>query len=92
MANVTPNTLFPVDVVYFYVSESSCRLNLRIDYIKAPELLDRLSTVHESDLVNAVEFVFCLIDRFSSPLFFSLFQGLYSHIPIVLAQNILMND
>ena len=32
----------------------------RIDYIKATELLDRLPTVHEPDLPNAVECVFYL--------------------------------
>lgn len=29
----------------------------RIDYIKITELLDRLPTVNESDLVNIIEFV-----------------------------------
>ena len=53
------------------------------------ELLDRLHTAHEPDVANTAEFVFCWID---SPYFsFSLFQGLYLHISIILVQNILMN-
>ena len=57
MVNVTSDTIIPVRLS-FYSKKSLFRLNFRIDYIKATELLDRLPTVHQPDLANTVEFVF----------------------------------
>ena len=62
MVNVTAYTIIPVRLS-FYSRKSLFRLfYFRIDYIKVTELLDRLPTVHQSDLPNVVEFLFCLID------------------------------
>ena len=88
MVNVTANTITSVRFVLSF-EWKLISIVFKIDYIKTTELVDRVPIVHESDLPNAVKFVFDFAHSFHHSFLFS--SDRYPHISMVLMGNIWMN-